>query len=341
MKIVYSDAHVAHHPRFFLVRGLLRESPEVPGRFEHFLEAVRDTGNELIPPCDFGLEPIRKVHPTDYLDFLATAWAEWSKLPDAGPEIVPNMHPNRVPGTYPAHIVGRAGWHAADTAAPIGPNTWAAALTSAHQALTAADLVLAGELVAYALCRPPGHHCYADMAGGFCFLNNAAIATEHLRARHERVAILDVDLHHGNGTQGIFYRRGDVLTVSIHADPARLYPWFWGHAHERGEGPGDGANINLPLALGSGDAPFLDALGTAIDAIGRFGASALVVALGLDASKDDPFGGLAVTTEGFVRIGERIGRMRLPTLLVHEGGYLSPSLGANLAAFLKGLDGAR
>jgi len=190
------------------------------------------------------------------------------------------------------------------------------------------------------LCRPPGHHAYADMAGGFCFLNNTAIVAQHLRRRHDRVAILDVDVHHGNGTQGIFYRRGDVLTVSIHADPHFLYPFYWGHAHERGEGAGEGCNLNLPLPYGADDDRFLAAVARATDRIRMFQPTALVLALGLDASEADPYKALAVTTAGFERIGAAVAGIGLPTVIVQEGGYLSSILGDNLAATLHGFESA-
>ena len=190
---------------------------------------------------------------------------------------------------------------------------------------------------AYALCRPPGHHAFADLAGGFCFLNNAAIAAEALRRKGLRPAILDVDVHHGNGTQGIFYARGDVLTVSIHADPLRFYPFYWGHAQERGEGAGRGCNLNLPLARGTGDDDYLATLATALQAVESFGADVIVIALGLDAHENDPFKGLRVTTPGFSRIAEAIAATGLPLLIVQEGGYVSDDLGQNLTAFLSPL----
>jgi len=191
---------------------------------------------------------------------------------------------------------------------------------------------------AYALCRPPGHHAFSDMAGGFCYLNNTAIGAQILRGSHDRIAILDVDLHHGNGTQSIFYARNDVLTVSIHADPQRFYPFFWGYAGEQGKGDGLGHNLNLPLPRGSGDAEFLSALEIAIDRIRGFAPGALVVALGLDAFEGDPFGGLRVSTGGFRVIAARIAAgLRLPTLIVQEGGYLCDELGENLSQFLQGL----
>ncbi len=255
--------------------------------------------------------------------------------------MIANVHPVRNAATYPTHIVGRLGWHTADTGCPIGPGTWAAACAATDVATTAAQLVLDGEDAAYALCRPPGHHAFSDIAGGFCFLNNSAVAAAQLRLKHERVAILDVDVHHGNGTQGIFYERADVLTVSIHADPAFFYPFVWGYAHERGAGPGLGANLNIPLPKGTGDDDYIKAIGEAEKTIRAFAPGALVVALGLDASEHDPLAGLAVTTDGFRRIGAAIARLGLPTVFVQEGGYFSDILGANLTAALGGFEEAR
>lgn len=280
------------------------------------------------------------VHGPAYLDFLATAWEAWQALPGAGPEVVANIHPHRGVGTYPASLVGRAGWHMADTAAPIGQGTWQAARHAADSAVAAADAVLAGASRAYALCRPPGHHAYRDMAGGHCFLNNAAIAAERLRRVHERVAVLDIDVHHGNGTQSIFYARGDVLTVSVHADPDGFYPFFVGHAHERGEGAGTGANLNLPLPLGSEDAAWLAAVDRGIDAVRAFEPGAVVLALGLDVHEDDPLKGLSVSTAGIGEAGKRLGRLATPMVITQEGGYLSPALRDNIEAFITGLSGA-
>ena len=224
----------------------------------------------------------------------------------------------------------------ADTSCPISAETYDSSCWSAWTAVAAAEAVEAGASSAYALCRPPGHHAFADVAGGFCFFNNSAIAAQRLRKPADRVAILDVDLHHGNGTQGVFYRRADVLTVSIHADPVRFYPFFWGYADERGEGAGLGYNLNLPLARKSGDDVFLEALAAGIRRIEAFAPDALVVALGLDAFEGDPFGGLSVSTPGFARIGEAIARLRLPTVIVQEGGYLCDALSDNLISFLTG-----
>lgn len=341
MKVIHDPGNARHDPSFFLVRGQAKPSAEKPERAERLLEAVKRQGHEIQIAEDFGAAPRAAVHTPEYLHFLETAWGEWQGLGDSAAEIIPNVNPGRRPASYPRHLVGRAGWHMADTACPIGEHTWEAACGSANVASHGARLLLNGEREAYALCRPPGHHAYADMAGGFCFLNNSAIAAQQLREAHRRVAILDVDLHHGNGTQGIFWKRRDVFTVSIHADPADFYPFFWGHAHEKGEGEGEGYNLNLPLPLGSGDEVFLQALDQALIAIRAYAPGALVVALGLDAFEGDPLAGLAVTTEGFGRIAATIAREGYPTLLVQEGGYLTPELGQNLEAFLAGFEAAR
>jgi acetoin utilization deacetylase AcuC-like enzyme len=341
MKIVYSDKHAKHDPQTFLVRGVIQRSAEQPERATRLLAAAKDAGHEIAAPTSVGLAPVQAVHTPEYIDFLQVAAREWATLPGAGPEVVPNVHPARYPATYPKSLAGRAGWHQADVACPIGPHTWEAALAAAHSATTAAEMVLSGTREAYALCRPPGHHAYADMAGGFCFLNNTAIATQHLRQRHARVAVLDVDVHHGNGTQGIFYERDDVLTVSIHADPSLYYPYFWGHAHETGTGKGHGFNLNLPLPLGSADAPWLAAGDKAVARVREFAPTALVVALGLDASESDPLQGLKVTGAGFYAMAARIAGLGLPTVLVQEGGYLSHDLGRNLVQFLSGFDKGR
>ena len=336
MKVFYDAAQALHDPQFFLSSGAQYPCPEKPSRITALLGAIDRLGLVPIAPTDQGIDPIRKVHPDRYLTFLENIYTRWSRIAEASAEVIPNIHPNSFSDGYPKSAVGQAGFHMTDTSCPIGAQTWAAAYASAQSALSAADAVLAGDAVAYALCRPPGHHAFAERAGGLCYLNNSAIAAERLRERHARVAVLDVDLHHGNGTQGVFYERGDVLTVSIHADPERFYPFFWGYAAERGEGPGLGSNLNLPLNRGTGDEEYLAALQEAIDRIGAFGPGALVVALGLDAHVGDPFQGMKITTEGFGRIAHRIAALKLPTVLVQEGGYLTDDLGDNLSSFLAG-----
>ena len=336
MRAFFHDAQLLHDPANFLVRGRPQPSPEQPARAAALLAGLRNLELDIAAPEDRGIGPIAAVHGPDYLAFLETIHTRWQALPGASAEVIPNIHPERRTSTYPSHPVGQAGWHQADTACPIGADTWQSAYWSAQTAIAAADAVLAGAPAAYALCRPPGHHAFADMAGGFCFLNNCAIAAERGLRVGRRVAVLDIDLHHGNGTQGIFYTRGDVSTVSVHVDTAGFYPFFLGHAHERGEGAGLGSNLNLPLPLGTGDDGFLESLSCGLEQVRRFGADLLVLAAGLDAFAGDPFGGLAVTTEGFRRIGAACGAAGLATVIVQEGGYLSPELSTNLEALLAG-----
>jgi len=342
MRVVATDRHAAHAPAAFIARGNRIANPETPERAAILLRAVESGGHSVQQAKEHGIAPVAAIHAADYLDFLEHGWAEWEALPDHAAEMLPNVHPGRNMAIHPTHIVGKSGHYQADTACPIGPGTWAGARAAADTALTAADLVAADGGPAYALCRPPGHHAYADQAGGFCFLNNSAIAAQRLRdAGAKRVTVLDVDVHHGNGTQGIFYRRADVQTVSIHGDPRAYYPFFTGYADEIGAGPGRGANLNLPLPRGTGDAGYLETLEQALAAVAAFRPDVLVVALGLDPSEKDPLAFLAVTTDGFGRIGERLGRTPYPTLIVQEGGYISDILGDNLAAVLAGFETGR
>jgi len=338
MKAIYSASQAKHNPSFFLSSGAQSNNPEVPQRADALLAAAISAGCEHIEPTDTGLELISAVHTPEYLRFLKNIYHRWQHIDNASEEVVPNIHPNRRVGSYPASAVGQAGYHMNDTACPISSETFGAVISSAHCAGTAAELVLDGQPVAYALCRPPGHHAFKDIAGGFCYLNNSAISAQQLRSRYKRVAIIDVDLHHGNGTQDIFYARDDVFTASIHADPVRFYPFFWGHADERGKDAGYAYNLNVPLPRQTNDDAFIAGLDHLLETVEMFSPEVIVVALGLDASIDDPFGGLSVTTKGFNRIAERIAQLGKPTVLVQEGGYLSDSLGKNLVSFLQGFE---
>ena len=334
MKVVFHEDQRRHYPRTFIVNGAPQPNPEVPERIDALLNAALGGGHTAVAPDDHGLGPVAAVHSAEYVEFLQHIHERWRRIEGASEEVVPNIHPDRRGAGYPRSAVGQAGYHMADTACPIAAETWGSIRASADSAVEAARLVLSGEPAAYALCRPPGHHAFRDLAGGFCYFNNTAIATQVLREALGRVAILDVDLHHGNGTQGIFYHRADVLTVSIHADPVRFYPFFWGHAQERGTGPGLGHNLNLPLPRGSddpADGPALEAARTPIRADAPH---PRLVAHGLDAYEGDPFGGLRVSTGGFARMAGAIAGLGLPSLLVQEGGYLCDDQGANLAAFL-------
>ncbi len=339
MKAFLDERQRRHDPRHFMANGRVQQSPEQPARVDRLKAGAEAAGCRFEAPADHGTGPIAALHSPEYIAFLQTIHTRWSRIPDASDEVIPNIHPGRRPASYPRSAVGQAGFHQADTACPIAEGTWESAYWSAQTSLSGAAALSGGASMVYALSRPPGHHAFGDMAGGFCFLNNSAIAAEELRADGWRPAILDVDVHHGNGTQGIFEARSDVLTVSIHADPVRFYPFFWGHAHERGIGPGEGYNLNLPLARGTGDDDYLRALEFALERIAAFGADVIVVALGLDAHEGDPLRGFAVTTPGMSRIGAAIGGAGRPCLFVQEGGYLSDALGDNLTSFLTGAAG--
>jgi acetoin utilization deacetylase AcuC-like enzyme len=343
MKVFWHDAQLKHAPRFFLARGIQRANFEVPARAEALLAACQAMKLDIVTPRPASPETLLTVHDAAYLDFLRDSHAAWSALPDTGEEVVANSHPSPEMlangAAMPKHVVGQAGWFTTDAACPIGPHTWESALWAAACGLAAAEEVASGRS-AYALARPPGHHTFRARAGGHCYINTAALTAQRLRALGaNRVAVLDIDSHHGNGTQGIFWDRPDVLFVSLHGDPNRYYPWFTGHAAERGGGAGDGFNLNFPLAIGSGDDFWLAALRDGIGAVRGFRPDALVVSLGFDASEHEPLNALAVTAEGFARAGQEIGGLRLPTAIVQEGGYNVSLLGELLTRFLGGFGG--
>ncbi|MEM7059886.1 MAG: histone deacetylase family protein [Pseudomonadota bacterium] len=337
MMAFYADEQHLHQPQTFMVAGQFQAAEEVAERADILLQAGQAAGLTFQRPENIDKGPIAAVHTPEYLSFLEVIHQRWvDEVPNAGPEVIPNLHLDRTLGGYPSSPTGLANYHMADAACPIGPRTYEAALWSAYTAIAATYDVLAGTNAAYALSRPPGHHAYADLAGGFCFLNNSAIAAQMLRSRHDRVAILDVDVHHGNGTQGIFYHRNDVLTVSLHADPTTYYPFMCGYAHERGEAAGRGYNRNIPLPRSTEDAQYMSALDAAISSIRSYSPGALVLALGLDTYRGDPLQGMQLTEAGFASIGARIAAMNLPTVIVQEGGYVSDGLGSCLTEFLHG-----
>ncbi len=344
MKAFWDPVQLAHAPRFFLQRGKLRDNFEVPARAESLLAGCGALGLDITAPPAPDRAAIEAVHAPDYLDWIQEAPAAWAaEGAEPGTEVVANIHPSPemlMTGARPAtSAVGRAGWYSADTACPITGPTFAAAMAAAACAIAAADEV-AQNRDSYALARPPGHHAYAARAGGHCYLNNAAIAAERLLARGaRRVAVLDIDSHHGNGTQGIFWQRDDVLFTSLHGDPGGYYPWYVGHADELGAGPGAGFNRNFPLARGTDDMGWLAALDQALRMIEKFRADALVVSLGFDASRDEPLNFLAVSPDGFARAGAAIGRLALPAAFIQEGGYNVGQLGRLLEVFLQAFSG--
>ncbi|TKC83124.1 histone deacetylase family protein [Trinickia terrae] len=335
MLTYFHPEQLLHHPRTYLSRGQMRTPQEVPERAARLAAAVKSLGFDVREPADHGIAGIAAVHEARYLRFLEEAHREWKKMPDDwGDEVMSNIYvrdPNPLRG-----VLAQAARYLADGSCPVGANTWRSAYWSAQSALAAAATVADGAREAYALCRPPGHHARADAAGGFCYLNNAAIAAQSLRSRYPRVAILDTDMHHGQGIQEIFYARADVLYVSIHGDPTNFYPVVAGFDDERGSAAGEGYNVNLPMPHGSDEAAFFERLAQALDIVRRYGADALVIALGFDIYKDDPQSQVAVTTPGFGRLGEALGGMGLPTVIVQEGGYHLESLEANARAFFSG-----
>lgn len=340
MRCFWNDIQLTHKPQFFLQRGHVRRNFETPARAEALLAGCRAMGMEILTPPPADQTAIASVHSRAYLDFLRDGPAAWEAMEDHGLEMVPNLHPSPemlAQGARPSStIVGQVGWFVADTSCPISNTTWAASLGAAAGAIAAADMASTGQH-AYALARPPGHHAYAARAGGHCYLNNAAIAAQRLRDKGAaRVAVLDIDSHHGNGTQGIFWERNDVFFASIHGDPNGYYPWYIGHAEERGAGAGLGFNLNIPMEKGSGDASWLAAVRHALAAIGDFGADALVISLGFDASEREPLRYLSVTEDGFARAGALIAATRLPCALVQEGGYNTEVIGHLLERFLAG-----
>jgi acetoin utilization deacetylase AcuC-like enzyme len=342
MDTYYTDAHLAHAPAKEFLDGELVDVFEKPERAEMILNAVRTAGlGAVYAPGDYGLAPVERVHDADYLDFLRGAYARW--LDDGrGPgPVYPDTFYKAPFSHRPTKVGAQAGIYVMDLSAPITGGTWGAAVQSAQVALSAAAQVRDGARAAFGLCRPPGHHAHANIAGGYCYLNNVAIAAQHLRDQGaKRVAILDIDVHHGNGTQHLFYARDDVFFASLHGHPDWEYPYFLGAEIETGTGAGAGFNANFPLPKGADTAHFLNALDAACGRIAAFAPDYLLVSLGVDTYVDDPIGGLAVGADGFAPIGSRIAQLGAPTVFIMEGGYAIAQLGLNVASVLTGFDGA-
>jgi len=338
MQVFYSDTHHLHNPPFELFDGG-QHMPylENPNRMERILSVLRDQDwIEILEPEDLGLDPILAVHDADYVDFLRTAFEEWTRE-EANYEkaaLLPATFPPRGWSHKPKSVLGRAGYYTFDLSAPIMDGTYRAALGSANCALGGAKAIVDGERSTFALCRPPGHHAGRSFSGGYCYLNNAAIAANWLSALG-KVAVLDIDYHAGNGTQAIFYERGDVLTLSIHADPDAAYPSFCGYADETGAGSGSGLHRNFPLPAGTDDDLYLSALDEALDLVRSFMPNYLVLSEGMDIYAGDPLGSFKITREGIREIGARIASLKLQTLIVMEGGYNNEALGRNITTLLE------
>ncbi len=340
MNVYYSETHRQHHPPFEIYDGGDKiPTFEVPARMDRILETLRpDPRFNILPPEDFGLDPILAVHDTGYIDYLRTAFDEWQKEPDGYDKtaLIPaSFPPGGWRGHVPTSILGRAGYYTMDLAAPLVAGTFAAARDSAYCALSGAkDMLQADIHSSFALCRPPGHHAGRANCGGYCYINNAAVAANWL-SQHGKVAILDIDYHAGNGTQDIFYERADVLTISIHADPNFEYPHYVGFADETGAGAGKGFHRNFPMPFGADDTLYLQNLSEACGLVTNFQPRFLVISAGMDIYGEDPLGRIRVSTAGIGKIGAKIARLNIPTLVVMEGGYNTAALGTNILALLE------
>ena len=340
MHIFYNPDHAAHQGKLEMYRGRMVPCHEVPQRQGQVLAALQARAlGPLQTPSRFDDALLQRIHSPRYVRFLESAWQQWLALDPANAALdaIPSVWPIRGfrADLEPENFAARMGLYSFDAGTPLTAGTWQAARSGADCALSAAAHIAHGGRAAFALSRPPGHHAGADFFGGYCFLNNAALAAQYLRdSGLERVAVLDVDYHHGNGTQAIFYERSDVFFTSIHGDPRTEYPFFLGHADERGQGVGLGFNLNLPLSRGSDYARWSEALELALEAIAGYGAQALVVSLGVDTFAGDPISGFALQSQDYLRMGERIARAGLPTVLVFEGGYAVDAVGVNVANVL-------
>ncbi len=326
-----------HAPALELHNGGFVAHAETPARADDVLATVLAAGHPVPAPVDHGMGALERVHSAEYLAFLAAAHGDWLAAGRTG-DAVPYVFP--VTGRRPLaldRIDARLGRYAFDAGTPIGAGTWDAAYAGAQVALSALQPLLDnGIRASFALCRPPGHHAGADYCGGYCYLNNAAIAAQSVIDAGRRVAILDIDYHHGNGTQDIFWDRGDVFYASVHADPATDYPFYWGHADEIGTGEGAGTTLNLPLAHGTAFPAFRDAQTTALDAIAAFAPGLLVVSFGADTWAHDPISHFALETADYPALAREIAARGWPTVVLMEGGYAVGALGANVAGFLGG-----
>jgi acetoin utilization deacetylase AcuC-like enzyme len=337
MQIIYSDKHKLHSTDQVIFEGNPFVTDEVPQRMDSILEALAITDwGDILQPEDHGPDPILAVHDANYVAFLRTVYEKNKSYYQQAEPVFTWAFATRYAGRKPKNFLGQLGYYAFGWGTPILEGTWEAAYWSVQCALTAVDLLLAGEPSIYALCRPPGHHAASDLYGGFCYLNNAAAATRYLQSQKSgsRVAILDIDFHHGNGTQSIFYQDPTVLYCSLHADPEFEYPYYWGFSEEQGQGSGKGFNYNWPLPLGTDDKLYLDTLMQVLMTIHTFSPDALVLSVGFDIVEGDTVGGFNITREGINQISFHIAQLALPTVIIQEGGYNLKRLGQDAVTFL-------
>jgi acetoin utilization deacetylase AcuC-like enzyme len=334
MQIVLNPDFEAHEGQGEFHQGRFVPCFESPSRLQHIVSALQARGAEFLEPADHGIDPILAVHDADYVDFLRTLHAEWIANGNEG-DVIPYLWP--VPGLrFMRHenLNAKIGSYAFSSDTPIMAGTWPAAYRGAQTALTALGHAEGGS---FALTRPPGHHAHAGIYGGYCYLNNSAIAAQAaVEQGRGRVCVLDVDFHHGNGTQDIFYDRGDVLTISLHGDPRTSFPYFLGYEDEIGEDEGEGANLNLPMPAGTTFAEWRRALDRALERVTEHGTELVVVALGVDTFEGDPISSFALKTADYLEMGRLIAGLGLPTVFVMEGGYDVGPIGENVANVLDG-----
>ena len=339
MKVFHSRLHRLHMPAGELYGGQMVEPFERISRVANILEALNSNGfSDISEPEECDMKPVQRVHKPDFIQFLETAWGEWKRGGYAG-DLIATTYPTRGTPTQrcPQEIDGKAGYYCIASETAIVEGTWEAAKSSCASAQSAARHVMSGKDCAFALCRPPGHHATADQYGGYCFINNAAVAAAILQENGAgRVAVVDVDFHHGNGTQDIFYDSGGVMFASLHGEPEHAFPYYSGWKEETGTGQGEGANLNFPMPPGTKYSVWAEALAEAISAVRRFSPDSLVISLGVDAYKEDPISFFKLETEDFTDCGARLAALGLPTVIVMEGGYAISEAGANVVSFLNG-----
>ncbi|OPG72064.1 acetylpolyamine amidohydrolase [Pseudomonas ogarae] len=340
MITIYSEAHSEHFGKSELIDGVFHPSFECPERAIQILASLRERSvGPIIAPDDYGISPLASLHSPEYIEFFQNAWQRWVAEGNTF-DMLSMLSSSEVGRNQPPkskNIFAQMGYYSIDMVTPVTQGSWTAAYGAAQAALTAQNRMAAGARAAYALCRPPGHHAGADYMAGFCYFNNAAVAAQaFLRDGAVRVSILDVDYHHGNGTQGIFYNRSDVQFLSIHADPGFDYPFYVGFENERGAGTGEGFNFNYPLPENTAWSRWSEALTKALKEIERFSPDVLIVSLGVDTFKDDPMTKFLLENDDFIRMGELIGSISLPTMFVQEGGYDTKNIGVNVTNVLGG-----
>jgi acetoin utilization deacetylase AcuC-like enzyme len=342
METIFSERHILRNSKTELFGGQLVEPFERPSRAEYIIGRVREVGlGHVSEPEDFGMAPILAVHDDAFVAFLQSAWSDWQAAGFKG-EAMPTVWPaRRMSQHIPTHIEGRLGYYALACETTISDGTWEAAYVSAQVALTAAQRLNDGAKFVFSLCRPPGHHAAIDMYGGYCFINNAAVAAQHLLdTGAKRIAILDVDFHHGNGTQDIFDARDDVLFISLHGDPMQAFPHFLGHANETGSGAGAGFTVNYPMPPNTDFATWRAALAKALAQIADYAPNRLIISLGVDTFETDPISFFKLKSEDFTTYGADIASLGLPTLFVMEGGYDIAEIGVNTVNVLQGFENA-